>query len=251
MTETAVGIDIGGTGMKGALINVKTGEKITDRYRIPTPEGARPDDVAATLAELVRLIPGVRTRTPIGVAFPAVIDNGIARTASNIDNSWIGLNADELFSATLGRPVRLVNDADAAGYAESRFGAARDVKGLVIMVTLGTGVGTALIHKGHLIPNSELGHLELDGYPSYEKATSNAAREREGLSMGEWTRRLQRYLSKLEDLLWPELFVIGGGISKKSDQFLPLLSLRTTTVPAVHLNSAGILGAAARAARGK
>ncbi len=251
MTETAVGIDIGGTGMKGALIDVETGEKLTERYRIPTPEGARPADVASTLAELVDLIPDISKRTPIGVAFPAVIDNGITRTASNIDPSWIDLDADSLFSDTLNRPVRLVNDADAAGFAEVRFGAAQGVKGLVIMVTLGTGIGTALIHKGHLIPNSELGHLELDGYPSYEKAASSAARERDGLSMQQWAERLQRYFGKLEALLQPKLFVVGGGISKKSDKFLPLLDLRTKIVPAVHLNSAGILGAAARAARNK
>ena len=249
MADIAVGIDIGGTGMKGALVDVSTGEKLTDRFRVPTPEGARPEDVASTLRELVESIPGVRRRTPIGVAFPSVISNGVALTASNIDAAWIGLNADELFTRTLDRKVRLVNDADAAGYAESRFGAARGVKGLVIMVTLGSGIGTALIYKGHLIPNSELGHLELDGYPSYEKAASNAAREREGLSMAEWAVRLQRYFGKLESLLQPALFVVGGGISKKSDQFLPLLQLNTPIVPAVHLNNAGILGAAARAAK--
>lgn len=249
MADTAVGIDIGGTGIKGALIDVGSGEKLSERYRIPTPAGARPADVANTLAELVAQIPGVRRRTPIGVAFPAVIDNGVTRTAANVDSSWIGLDADTLFTETLDRPVRLVNDADAAGYAESRFGAAIGVKGLAVMVTLGTGIGTALIYKGHLIPNSELGHLELDGYPSYEKAASNAAREREELSMPEWAARLQRYFGKLEDLLQPEIFVVGGGISKKSEKFLPLLSLRTPIVPAVHLNNAGILGAAARAAR--
>lgn len=251
MTETAVGVDIGGTGIKGALINVATGEKLSERYRIPTPDGARPADVANTLAELVEQIPGVKRRSPIGVAFPAVIDNGITRTASNIDSSWIGLNADELFTSTLGRPVRLVNDADAAGFAEVRYGAAQQVKGLVIMITLGTGIGSALIHNGHLIPNSELGHIELDGYPSYEKAASNAARERDGLTMAQWAERLQRYFGKLEALLQPTLFVVGGGISKKADQFLPLLNLSTPIVPAVHLNNAGILGAAARAARVK
>lgn len=251
MADTAVGVDIGGTGIKGALIDLETGAKLSERYRIPTPEGARPADVANTLAELVAQIPGVKPRTPIGVAFPAVIDNGVARTASNIDKSWIGLDADTLFSETLGRQVRLVNDADAAGFAEVRFGAAKDVKGLIIMVTLGTGIGTALLYKGHLIPNSELGHLELDGYPSYEKAASNAAREREGLSMEAWAERLQRYFGKLEALLQPSLFVVGGGISKKADQFLPLLDLKTTIVPAVHLNNAGILGAAARAGRVK
>lgn len=246
----AVGIDIGGTGMKGALIDAATGEKLTDRFRLPTPDGALPDDVARTLLDLLDLIPGVKKSTPVGIAFPSVIVDGVTLTASNIDDSWIGLDSSALFEHALGRPVTLVNDADAAGYAETRFGAAQNVPGLVIVVTLGTGIGTALIYKGRLVPNSELGHLEIDGIQPYEHAASNAAREREGLSYEEWaTTRLQRYFETLERLLQPRLFVVGGGVSKKADRFLPLLSLSTPIVPAQHLNNAGILGAAARAAR--
>lgn len=242
-----LGIDIGGQGVKGALVDLGTGELASERIRIPTPQPATPEAVADVVAEIAeQLTAGAGTslgRSPIGIAIPAVCQHGIARSAANIDKSWVDVDVDALFTARLGRPVHVVNDADAAGVAEARYGVARDVPGLVVLTTLGTGIGSALLLDGRLIPNSELGHLEVDGYDAEQRA-AQSAKVREDLSYEEWAGRLQRYYSHLEGLLWPDLFVVGGGISKSADKFLPLLSLRTSIVPAKLRNTAGIVGAA-------
>jgi polyphosphate glucokinase len=185
----------------------------------------------------------------VGICFPAAVVHGRTMSAANVSDEWIGLEAEKMFEDAIGRDIFFVNDADAAGYAESRFGAAKDKKGLVLMTTLGTGIGTAQIYDGVLIPNAELGHLEIHG-GDYEKKASFAAKERDDLDYKHWAKRLQRYYSHLEALLWPDLIIVGGGISKHHEEFLPLLDLRTPIVPAALRNNAGILGAAALAGGG-
>ncbi|MBG6054346.1 polyphosphate glucokinase [Salinibacterium sp. CAN_S4] len=242
----ALGIDIGGTGIKGALVDTETGQLITDRVKLPTPEGGAPDDIVDTVVALIEKIGGLDDGVPVGLCFPAVVRNGRTMSAANVSKKWIGLEAEALFEKALGRDIHFVNDADAAGYAEVRFGAAKDVAGLVLLTTLGTGIGTALIYNGVLVPNSELGHLELDGKDAESRA-SYAAKERDDLDWKHWAKRLQKYYSHLELLFSPDLFVVGGGVSKHYEEFLPLLDLQSTIVPAVHRNNAGILGAAALA----
>ena len=244
--RTAFGIDIGGSGIKGAPVNLKTGEFSGERVRIPTPQPATPAAVAATVAQVVDRF-SLRKAVPIGVTFPAIVRHGVAQSAANVDKSWIGTNIEQVLHKATGRRVVAVNDADAAGYAEVEFGAAKDVPGLVLVVTLGTGIGTALINHGRLVPNTELGHLEIDGVDAESRA-SDAARDREGLDMTAWAARLQRYFSVLEALFSPDLFVVGGGVSKRHAEFLPLLDLRTPIVPAALRNAAGIVGAACLAA---
>jgi polyphosphate glucokinase len=234
------GIDIGGSGIKGAVVDVETGLLTTERLKLLTPQPSVPDAVAKVVAELVQHF---GWQGPLGCTFPAVVQNGVARTAANVDQSWIGTNIEAVMGTATGLPVTAVNDADAAGVAEVKWGAAKDVPGLVVMVTLGTGIGTALFYNGTLIPNSELGHIELDG-GDYEPKASGAAREREQLSWEKWARRLQRYFSALEFLLRPTLFVVGGGVSRRSEKFLPLLVLDAQIVPAKFQNEAGIAGVA-------
>ena len=243
----ALGIDIGGTGIKGAVVDTVTGELVTDRVKLPTPEGGSPDDIVTTVVALIKKIGGLDDGVPVGVCFPAIVRNGRTMSAANVSKKWIGLEAEALFEKALGRDIHFVNDADAAGYAEVRYGAAKDVSGLVLLTTLGTGIGSALIYNGVLVPNSELGHLELDGTDAETRA-SYAAKERENLDWKHWTKRLQRYYTHLELLFSPDLFVVGGGVSKHYEEFLPLLDLQTPIVPAVHRNNAGILGSAALAA---
>lgn len=243
---TAFGIDIGGSGIKGAPVNLTTGEFTADRVRIPTPQPATPQAVAATCAELVASF-DLPADAAIGVTFPAVVQHGVARSAANVDSSWIGTNIETVLGEALGRPVLAVNDADAAGYAEARFGAARSTTGSTFVVTLGTGIGTAMIVEGVLVPNLELGHLEIDGHDAESRA-SDAVRDRENLSFEQWAERLQRYFGVIEDLFWPDLIVVGGGVSKHHEKFLPLLHLRAPIVPAQLRNAAGIVGAAALAA---
>lgn len=245
--DVAIGVDIGGTGIKGAIVDVGTGELLSDRLKIATPEGGRPDDIVDVVKEILSRLSDAPEDAPIGVCFPAVVFRGTTMSAANVSKKWIGLAAEKLFENAVGRNISFVNDADAAGYAEVRFGAAKDRSGLVIMTTLGTGIGTALIYDGHLIPNAELGHLEIDGV-DYETKASVAAKEREELSWERWAKRLNRYYTHLEALLWPDLFIVGGGVSKSSEQFLPLLDIRTPIVPAVLRNNAGIMGAATLAA---
>jgi polyphosphate glucokinase len=247
MTSTAVGIDIGGTGIKGAIVDVASGNLISDRIKVATPEGGRPGDIVDTVLELFDELGTIAPDAPVGVCFPAIVLAGRTMSAANVSKKWIGLEAEKLFEKSLGRDIHFVNDADAAGVAEHRYGAAQGVSGLALLTTLGTGIGSALIYDGVLIPNSELGHLELDGQDA-ERTASVSAKEREGLSWEKWAKGLQRYYSHLEFVFSPELFIVGGGVSKNHEEFLPLLDLRTRIVPAVLRNNAGILGAAALAA---
>ncbi len=244
-----LGIDIGGTGIKGAPVDLLTGELVEERYRAATPSPATPEAVATVVSEIAdRFIPLLPVEAPIGIAITGVVKHGVVGTAVNIDPSWRDCDGEKLFSDTLGRPVHLVNDADAAGVAELRYGAAKDKEGLVIVTTLGTGIGVALLYDGVLIPNVELGHIELDGRAA-ERGAAASARTRDGLSYTEWaTQRLQPYYSHLERLFSPDLFVVGGGVSRRSDTFLHLLRLETPIVPASLRNAAGIVGAAALAA---
>ena len=245
MGKKAIGVDIGGTGIKAALVDTKAGELISERLRVATPEGGEPEDIAAAVKELLDRL-GQKPERPVGICFPAVVKQGFTQSAANVSERWIGLNVDELFTNTLNRHTHVINDADAAGVAEIKFGAGKRVSGLVIMTTLGTGIGTALFCNGVLVPNAELGHLEIDGV-DYESQAAYSAMEREGLSFEQWAARLQRYYSALEKLLVPDLFIVGGGISKSHEEFLPLLNLKTPIVPAKLRNSAGIIGAAALA----
>ena len=242
-SKPVLGIDIGGSGIKGAPVDLATGELTTDRLKIATPEKSTPKNVAAVVGEIVANFADAIGDGPIGVTIPAVVTHGKTRSAANIDQAWIDCEAEKLLEDHLGRDIMLVNDADAAGIAEVRYGAAKDHPGLVILTTLGTGIGTAIVYRGVLIPNSELGHIEVDGYDAESRAASSA-RDREGLSYKEWAKRLQRYYDRLEAVLWPNLIVVGGGISRKSDKFLPLLKLNAEIVPAKLRNTAGIVGAA-------
>ena len=237
------GIDIGGSGIKGAPVDLDGGHFAAERLRIPTPSPSTPGAVADVVAQVVESFADDAGNAPIGVTFPAIIQHGVALSAANVDQSWIGTDIDALFSARIGRKVHVVNDADAAGVAEARFGAARDVKGVVIVVTLGTGIGSALLLDGRLVPNTELGHLEIDGHDAESRA-ADSVREKDDLSWEKWSHRLQTYFGTLEKLFSPDLIVVGGGVSKKSAKFLPLLDLRTKIVPAQLLNDAGIIGAA-------
>jgi polyphosphate glucokinase len=242
MSKKAIGIDIGGTGIKGALVDTKHGTLLSERLRYETPEGGNPKAIAKTLKDLISNLPG-SAGLPVGICFPAVVQYGRTMSAANVSKEWIGFDADSMFEAELGREVHVLNDADAAGIAEVKFGAARGQRGLTIVSTLGTGIGTALMFNGKLIPNSELGHLQIDGV-DYESKAAYSAKQRENLSWEEWAKRLQKYYSHLEALLTPDLFIVGGGVSKEHENFLPLLKLKTPIIPAENRNSAGILGAA-------
>lgn len=244
---TAFGIDIGGSGIKGAPVDLATGEFAADRVRIPTPQPSTPDAVASVLADLVSSY-NLPKDAPVGVTFPAIVKRGVAYSAANVDDSWIGTDVAAVVREATGRKALVANDADAAGYAEVAYGAAKGVQGLVMVITLGTGIGSAMIYDGVLVPNAELGHLEIDGFDAETRASSGV-REREGWSFEEWAPRLQRYFSHVEFLFSPDLFVAGGGVSKKHKEFLPLLDLKTPIVPAKLRNAAGIVGAAALAAK--
>ncbi len=237
------GIDIGGSGIKGAPVDLEAGEFATKRLRIDTPQESTPQNVAEVVKQIVDHFDSHIGKAAIGITIPAVVTHGVTRSAANIDKSWIDCDADALFEKVLGREVHVMNDADAAGVAEDRFGAAKKVKGLVLLTTLGTGIGSALIHHGVLVPNSEFGHLEIDGHDAESRAASSV-KDRGGLSYPQYAERLQRYYEVVEALIWPDLIVVGGGISKDADQFLPLLNLKTPIVPAKLLNTAGIVGAA-------
>ncbi len=235
-----LGIDIGASGIKGAPVNTRTGDMTAERLRIPTPEGAEPEAVSQVVAQIVRHF---NWSGPVGCGFPAAVRHGRALTAVNISRDWIGESAVELFQQAVGRPVTVINDADAAGLAEMRFGAGRGRPGVVMILTLGTGIGTALFMNGHLVPNTELGQIEFRGKTA-EKRAAAIVRERQNLSWAKWARRLDDYLHRMEYYFWPDLMIVGGGVSKKSDKFLPLLTLQTEVVTAQMLNDAGIVGAA-------
>jgi polyphosphate glucokinase len=235
-----LGIDIGGSGIKGAPVDTKKGKFMTKRHRIETPNPATPVAVAEVIKAIAKHF---KWEGPIGCGFPAVVLNGVVKTASNIDKSWIETDARELFTKTTGLPVWVINDADAAGLAAVRFGAGREIRGSVLMLTVGTGIGSAFFTRGKLLPNTELGHLILNGQNA-EKYTSDATRKNENLSWEEWGKRFNEYLMEMERLFWPELIIIGGGMSKKMDKFRDQLTLKTKVIPATLLNDAGIIGAA-------
>src|SRR3954449_11862750 len=235
------GIDFGGTGIKGAPVDLEKGEFAAERERIRTPSPSTPEAVTEIFVELLGRFPD--SEGSVGVTVPGVVRHGVVHSAANIDEAWIGTDADQLFTKATGRDVHVVNDADAAGLAEVRYGAAKGRSGLVIVTTLGTGIGSALVYDGVLVPNSELGHIEIDGHDA-EKRAASSAKEREDLSWEEWSKRLTTYYRKLEQLFSPELFVVGGGVSKKAEKFLPLIDIDTEIIPAELLNAAGIVGAA-------
>ena len=235
-----LGIDVGGSGIKGAPVDIKTGKLTAERLRIKTPKGADPQPVADVVAEIAR---SFQWTGPIGIGFPAPIKGGVAMMAANISGKWVGTNADELFTKTTGCPSTTVNDADAAGLAEMAFGAGKGQPGTVIMITLGTGIGTAIFHGGKLLPNTEFGHLDMKGKDAEHRA-SDAARQLEDLSWKKYAKRLNKYLAEMEKLFWPDLFIVGGGISKMSEKYIPLLTIETPIVTAQFLNEAGIVGAA-------
>lgn len=241
---SALGIDIGGTGIKGAVVDLRLGELTTERHRIPTPQPSTPHNVAKIIDELAH---EHEWSGPVGAAFPAIIKNGVALSAANVDKSWIGTDVDALFTEVTGSSVTVMNDADAAGVAEVGFGVAKGAKGVVVLLTLGTGIGSALFVDGQLVPNTELGHLELDGHDA-EKRAAASARERDGLSWEEWAARVQRYLEYVETLFTPDLIVLGGGVSKKPEKWLPHVQIRTPVQIAELRNNAGIVGAAMMAA---
>jgi polyphosphate glucokinase len=234
------GVDIGGSGIKGCTVDLDRGELAGERVRIDTPQPSLPEAVCEVVGRIVHAF-GWTER--IGVTYPGVMKSGVAYTAANMDKSWIGTNLAEHLESVIPGTVQTLNDADAAGLAEMRYGAGRDQRGLVLMLTFGTGIGSALFADGVLVPNTEFGHIQVDGEDG-ERRASAAAREREDLSWSAWAKRVDRYLDVLEAGLWPDLIIVGGGVSKKSDKWVPLLSTRTTVVPAQLHNDAGIVGAA-------
>ena len=238
------GIDFGGSGIKGAPVDLERGDFSAERVRIDTPQPATPQAVAEVFKELIEHYPQQDADDAVGVTVPGVVRHGVVHSAANIDKSWIDFDADALFTEVLQREVHVVNDADAAGLAEVRYGAAKGQGGLVIVTTLGTGIGSALVMDGRLVPNSELGHLEVDGHPDVERWAASSIKKKEDLSYEEYAERLTVYYRALERLFSPELFVIGGGISKDGDRFIPLIDVKTPKVAAALRNRAGIVGAA-------
>ncbi|WP_236788340.1 polyphosphate--glucose phosphotransferase [Amycolatopsis sp. GM8] len=250
MTATrGFGIDIGGSGIKGALVDLEKGALIGDRLRIDTPQPSTPEAIADVVLKVVRHFDW---DGPVGITLPAVIKKGFAHTAANIDPKWIGTDADALFADVLGRStddIAMLNDADAAGMAEIRFGDPAARHGVTTLLTFGTGIGSAVFQDGKLVPNTEFGHLEVDGHDA-EKRAAASVKDNEGLSYPHWAKRVSRYLNVLENLIWPDLFIVGGGVSKKSERWVPLLEVRTKVLVASLQNNAGIVGAAAAAVEG-
>jgi polyphosphate glucokinase len=240
-----LGIDVGGSGIKGAPVNTRVGKLLTERLRIKTPEKAAPKPVGEVVVQIAQAF---NWKGHIGIGFPAPIKGGVAMMAANVSEKWVGVNADELFSKMTGCNVTMVNDADAAGLAEMAFGAGRGHIGTVIMVTLGTGIGSAVFYRGKLLPNTEFGHIQIKGKEAESRA-SDAARQRRDLSWKRYARRLDGYLQTMERLFWPDLFIIGGGVSKYHDKYLPYLTVDVPVVAAQLLNDAGIVGAALAAER--
>jgi len=236
----AAGIDIGGSGIKGGVVDLDAGQLIGDRERLDTPQPAKPSHVARTVGIVADAL---EVAGPWGVAFPGPVVDDVAHTGVNLGAGWSGTSLRDVLGPRLPGPATYLNDADAAGLAEARYGAGRGRRGLVVVVTFGTGIGSALVHDGRLIPNAELGHIEIDGHDAETRA-ADSARKREDLSWDKWAARASRYLNVLENLIWPELFVLGGGVSKKADRWVPLLKTRTPVELAQLLNNAGIIGAA-------
>ncbi|MBO0885286.1 MAG: ROK family protein [Mycobacterium sp.] len=241
----ALGVDVGGSGVKGGLVNLDTGQLIGDRFKLLTPQPATPSAVAKTIAAVVKEF---GWSGPLGVTYPGVVRDGVAHTAANVDKSWIGTNARDIISSAVGQEIALLNDADAAGLAEERFGAGKDTTGVVVLLTFGTGIGSAVIHNGILLPNTEFGHLEVEGKEAEHRAASSV-RDTYGWTYKEWAKQVTKVLVAVENVLWPELFIAGGGISRKADKWLPLLENRTPVIAAALENTAGIVGAAMAATR--
>jgi polyphosphate glucokinase len=242
----AIGVDVGGSGIKAAAVDLRSGELVSPRHRVPTPQPSAPAAVIASIARMLRKIERevvLAPDVPVGVGFPAIVINGVTKSAANVDAGWIDFDADAAMERVLGRPVHLVNDADAAGVAEMRFGAGVGRMGTVFLITLGTGTGSALFYNGMLIPNLELGHMEIRGRDA-ERRSAAAARTRRGLSWKAWAADLDEHLLAIERLFSPQLFIIGGGVSKRADQFIPRLTVRAEVIPAALRNDAGIVGAA-------
>jgi polyphosphate glucokinase len=250
MTATrGFGIDIGGSGIKGAIVDLEKGALVGDRLRIDTPHPSTPEAVADVVGEIVSHF---GWEGPVGITLPAVVKRGVAQTAANISHRWLGTDAGTLFAKRLGRSpdeVVVLNDADAAGIAEIRFGDPAGARGVTTLLTFGTGIGSAVFQDGKLVPNTEFGHLEVDGHDAEKKAAASV-KDNEGLSYPEWAKRVNRYLTVLENLIWPDLFIVGGGVSKKSEKWVPLLDIRTPVAVASLQNNAGIVGAAAAAVEG-
>lgn len=242
---TAFGIDIGGSGIKGALVDLDKGQFIGERLRIPTPEKSTPDAVADICAQIIDEFE-LGDDVPVGIDFPSPLPGGYVPWMANLDQSWVGEHLPTLFLNHLGREVSVLNDADAAGLAEMRYGAGKDYEGVVFVVTLGTGIGTALFNDGVLVPNAELGHLEMNGKDA-EKQASAAVRKKKDLTWKKWAKRLEQYFSMLEKLFSPSAIIIGGGVSRRHEKFLPLIDIDTPLVPATLRNTAGIVGSAAYA----
>ena len=247
--RTAIGIDVGGSGIKAATVDLATGRLVSDRLRVVTPDPSTPPNVIASIARLVKRLSraGGESAAPVGVTMPSVVIHGITKTAANIDPGWIGFPADASLEKAIGRHVRVINDADAAGIAEVRFGAAQGRRDTVILLTLGTGVGSAIFTEGILVPNTELGHMEIRGRDA-ERRSAAAARLRRGLSWKAWAADLDEHMHAIERLFSPGLFILGGGVSKNADRFVPRLSVEAEVVPATLRNDAGIIGAALVAA---
>lgn len=243
MEDQILGIDVGASGIKGAIVNIKTGELVTERFRVPTPSPAKPKAVAKSISEVVNHF---EWKGLIGVGFPAIIQNGIAKTAANIDKKWIGTNVEKLLSEATGCPVYVRNDADVAGIAELQFGAGKEKKGTVILITIGSGLGSAIFTNGILLPNSELGHLKFKGMIA-EHYAADSIRKKLDLSWNTWGKRFNEYLQHLELLFSPDLILLGGGSSKKFDKYKDLIKVNCPVVPAKLLNHAGIIGAASLA----
>jgi len=245
ITGQALGVDVGGSGVKGAIVDLETGKLVGERLRLETPQPATPEAVTRTVAEVVRHFDWTG---PLGVTYPGVVVDGVVQTAANVDKSWIGANVAQAYSKALGgRPVTVLNDADAAGLAEQRYGAGRNHNGVVVLLTFGTGIGSAVIHHGTLLPNTEFGHIEVGGKEAEHRAASSV-KERKEWNYQRWTEEVTKVLVAIENAIWPELFIVGGGISKKADRWIPMLRNRTPVVAAELLNTAGIVGAAMAAA---
>ena len=237
----ALGVDVGGSGVKGAIVDLDTGQLVGERLRLETPQPATPQAVTQTVAEVVRHF---NWTGPLGVTYPGVVVDGVVQTAANVDPAWIGTNAADAYSQALGgQRVTVLNDADAAGLAEQRYGAGRNRSGVIVLLTFGTGIGSAVIHNGMLLPNTEFGHIEVDGKEAEHRAASSV-KERKEWSYQQWTKEVTKVLVAVENAIWPDLFIAGGGISKKADKWIPLLKNRTPVVAAELLNTAGIVGAA-------
>ena len=248
----AIGVDVGGSGVKAAVVDTASGLLVSERLRVPTPTPSTPDKVGATIGRLIRRLvksAGIPADTPVGVGLPGVAMDGRLLTAANIDPAWVDYPIADKLSKALKRPVSIVNDADAAGIAEMRFGIGVGRPGVVIFLTLGTGVGSGVFNDGVLVPNTEFGQMEIRGRPA-ERRSAAAARVRRGLSWKAWASDLDEHLQRIEDLMWPNLFIIGGGVSKNADKYVPRLTTRTPVVPASLRNDAGIVGAAIVAAEG-